>query len=79
MPKLKKLKKEKSELEKMDHENKELRLDLEEIKLQLLRQNLKKEIKKAAKENVRVIPQIIDNKLMIAWVKNSVAKKYGYG
>ena len=48
-------------------------------KLQLLRQNLKKEIKKAAKENVRVIPQIIDNKLMIAWVKNSVAKKYGYG
>lgn len=47
-------------------------------KLQLLRQNLKKKIKKATKENVRVIPQIIDNKLMIAWVKNSVAKKYGY-
>jgi len=47
-------------------------------KLQLLRQNLKKEIKKAAKENARVIPQIIDNKLMITWVKNSVAKKYGY-
>jgi len=46
--------------------------------LQQLRKNIRIETEKAKKKNARLIPQWIDGKLKVAWVKNSVAKKYGY-
>jgi len=46
--------------------------------LQQLRKNIRIETEKAKKKNSRLIPQWIDDKLKVAWVKNSVAKKYGY-
>jgi len=44
--------------------------------LQQLRKNIRIETEKAKKKNVRLIPQWRDDELKVAWVKNSVAKKY---
>jgi len=45
--------------------------------LQLLRKNIREEIKKAKKINAKVIPHYVGDELMIGVVKNSVARKYG--
>ena len=46
--------------------------------LQTFQKNIREKIIKAEKINAQIIPQIRNNELMVATVKNSVAKKYGY-
>ena len=46
--------------------------------LQLLQKKIIEKIVKAEKNNLRIIPQIRDGKLMIATVTNATAEKYGY-
>jgi uncharacterized protein (DUF2164 family) len=46
--------------------------------LQSFQNILRKEIDNIKRKNQKIIPQLRNNILMIAYIKNSIAKKYGY-